>query len=83
MRLIDADALIAYIQENSESYFADYFVQEWVDNQPTVDAVPVVRCKGCEFLEISGCYGECGKALLGLVSPNDYCSRGERKEQEE
>ena len=35
-RLIDADALIADIRANSESYFADNFIQEWVDVAPTI-----------------------------------------------
>lgn len=41
MRLIDADALMLDIRKHSESYFADDFAHEWVDQQPTVDAVPV------------------------------------------
>lgn len=48
-------------------------------SQPTADVVAVVRCKDCKYLEITGCYGECGKALLGLVNPQDYCSRGVRR----
>ena len=56
------------------------FSQKRIDNAPTVDAVPVVRCKDCKYLEITGCYGECGKAILGIVSPDDFCSRGERRE---
>ena len=35
-RLIDADALIADIRTNSESYFADDFAHEWVDVAPTI-----------------------------------------------
>ena len=41
MRLIDADALVEDIRKNSASYFADDFGHEWVDVQPTIDAVPV------------------------------------------
>ena len=44
--------------------------------------VEVVRCKDCKHLEISGCYGECGRAYLGIVKPWDFCSRGERKDNE-
>lgn len=40
-RLIDADALIEDIRKHSESYFADDFAHEWVDHQPTVDAIPI------------------------------------------
>ena len=35
---------------------------------PTVDTVEVVRCRDCVH------FGEC------LVTENDYCSKGERKE---
>ena len=37
-------------------------------HMPTVDAVEVVRCRDCVH------FGEC------LVTENDYCSKGERKE---
>lgn len=40
---------------------------------------PVVRCKDCKHLMFSDCYGECGAARMGIVSPDDFCSRGERK----
>lgn len=40
-RLIDADRLLNDVRKHSASYFADDFAHEWVDQQPTVDAVPV------------------------------------------
>ena len=46
---------------------------------PTVDVVPVVRCKDCKHLMFSDCYGECSRGYMGIVSPDDYCSYGERK----
>ena len=42
-------------------------------------ALDLVRCKDCKHLEITGCYGECGK-LVRIVKPWDFCSHGERKE---
>lgn len=42
--------------------------------------VEVVRCKDCKHLMFSDCYGECSRAYLGIVSPNDYCSNGERRD---
>jgi hypothetical protein len=41
----------------------------------------VIRCKDCKSLEITGCYGECGK-LVRIVKPWDFCSYGERKDNE-
>lgn len=51
-----------------------------IDDAPSVDAVEVVRCKDCKYLMFSDCYGECGKGHMGIVSPYDFCSYGERKE---
>ena len=43
---------------------------------PTVDAVPVVRCKDCNF------YGRNKRCVMnGLyITGSDFCSYGERKE---
>lgn len=46
------------------------------------DVVEVVRCKDCKNLMFSDFYGECSKGYMGIVSPDDYCSRGERKDGE-
>ena len=51
-----------------------------IKTAPSIDAVPVVRCKDCKYLMFSDCYGECGKGHMGIVRPDDFCSRGERKE---
>ena len=50
-----------------------------IDEIPAADVAPVVRCKDCKYLEISGCYGECGKGYLGIVRPDCYCCYGERR----
>ena len=42
----------------------------------------LVYCKNCKYLMFSDFYGECSKGYLGIVQPNDYCSRGERKDGE-
>ena len=39
----------------------------------------VVNCKDCKFLMFSDFYGECRKGIMGVVAPDDYCSRGEKK----
>ena len=52
MRLIDADALYDELYENiGEDEVLDRIPPCYVDDAPTVDAVPVVRCKGCEHSE--------------------------------
>ena len=56
-------------------------IAEKFEEAPTADVAEVVRCKDCNHLMFSDCYGECRKARLGIVSPNDFCSRGERREK--
>lgn len=58
-----------------------------MEQTPTVDAVPVVRCKDCRYLlnDISG-IGYTGYACDWRddfnVVPDDFCSYGERKDGE-
>ena len=60
-----------------------------INKLPTVDAVEVVRCKGCKFGEPSiNAIGEpsiaCNNIHIGfygwLLSEDDFCSYGERKD---
>lgn len=47
------------------------------------EAVDVVRCKECKFLGFKDFSGICrGSKVYGIVQPNDYCSWGERKDNE-
>ena len=77
MRLIDADALLAEYDRQHEGEPGK--ARKLIEDAPTVDAVEVVRCKDCKYLMFSDCYGECGKGHMGIVSPYDFCSYGERK----
>ena len=45
---------------------------------PSADVVEGVRCKDCKYLMFSDFYGECSKGYMGIVSPDDFCSHGER-----
>ena len=83
-RLIDADPFREWWLENGENeyvYDTNCFLES-IDEQPTIDAIPVVRCKDCRRLVFSDCYGECGMGYLGIVNPWDYCGHGERKDEE-
>ncbi len=55
-----------------------------IDEQPTVDAVPVVRCKDCKYTTIDNdvVRRNCGLHLVVNLNDDDFCSRGERKEDE-
>ena len=86
-RLIDADALKtkAIRCETFNLYDAPVFLKavgtKEIDKAPTIDAVPVVRCKDCKWL-----YDEmddyCCRSHRGLVRicENSFCSYGERKD---
>lgn len=43
MRLIDADALVQLLDEYDQQLMIG-----WVEDAPTIDAVPVVRCRECK-----------------------------------
>ena len=81
-RLIDAnrmqDGQPGEFDKNLD--FCDYSdLQEWVDNQPTVDAVEVVRCKDCARASEKDGIFMCG--YFGCwMDPCEFCSQGERKE---
>lgn len=55
-----------------------------IDEQPSADVVEVVRCKDCRYRQpVDNCmYGECIFAA-SMVADDDYCSNGERKEQDD
>lgn len=59
MRLIDADDLemnlfdADWLVDNDE-----HMVEDILRKQPTIDAVPVVRCKDCHFWTPSGVFGQ-------------------------
>ena len=75
-------------QDFSYSTLMMYEIADEVNNAPTIDAVPVVRCKDCKFRNTSW-YDK--RDMLEEFcrwdrdeSPNDddYCSYGVRKEVE-
>lgn len=78
MRLIDADKLERQEYWGNERCF-DYVDADDIDNAPTVDAVPVVRCKDCKH-EFGGNCILCG---FQKRKPEDFCSYGERKGKNE
>ena len=84
MRLIDADeAIINFgFEWDDISPTRDEFVA-FLKKQPTIDAVPVVRCKYCIRRYDTD---ECPMCFLIEVkyceytNENGFCDRGERKE---
>ena len=84
MRLIDAnEAIINFgFEWDDISPTRDEFVA-FLKKQPTIDAVPVVRCKDCirryDTDECPMCFLIEGK-YYEYTNENGFCDRGERKE---
>lgn len=89
MRLIDADAVMDKACENLRAGdVLDRIPPSFIDNAPTVDAVPVVRCENCKHLCVwnrKDIYAFCPKTnIVFLPFEKDtrtfFCGCGERKE---
>lgn len=86
MRLIDADKLLQQIKFDYDLDYGETLIDprdfaDAVCDSPTVDAVPVVRCRECKYTYTDGCgYLACVKSGL-YPDENDYCSRGKRRDQ--
>ena len=85
-RLIDGDALVDLINGGYDLDFDEVpetkrELLRMIMEQPTVDAVPVIRCKDCKWFGDIGC-------AISIVddtdkpSEDDYCSFAERKEND-
>lgn len=67
-------------QEGAYGYMDTNSIIDMLNDLPTVDAVPVVRCKDCkrcedEELGLVYCHGFVG----GWVSNDFFCAHGERR----
>lgn len=78
MRLVDAD--------NAREGFSGDRVTGAVmrrifDSLPTIDAVPVVRCRECKYYKPGEYFSPCVLPQgLECAKPDDFCSYGQRKE---
>ena len=82
MILIDVEKLKADIRQfkGLGSIVAETLVR-FIEKQPTVDAVEVVRCKDCKHRKEKTCFHPCGGMWVGVeLKGNDFCSHGERKD---
>ena len=79
MRLIDVDAFLEKMKRTSRYFDVKFDIEE----MPTIDAAPVVRCKDCirryDTDECPMCFLIEGK-YYEYTNENGYCDRGERKE---
>ena len=90
MRLGDLDALKAQLKKlPMMSNWGEAFIPRLIDEQPTIDAVPVVRCRECKHFNLIT--HECENELLSTdheggasyslnFYDDDFCSYGELRE---
>ena len=86
MRLIDADALPRHKQleamGNGKYEDVEVVYANDIDTAPTIDAVPVVRCKDCKWWtkQEKSIQGRC--ALNGMYPTGGwYCANGRRDDE--
>ena len=87
-RLVDADKLIDFIdvghlRHPGELCYSDQDVVNLLLHAPTVDAVPVVRCRDCAKLGLFTCpicFIENKTLQFVNISPDFFCGEGERKD---
>ena len=86
--LISREYAIREIQEGISENNGDFetdtaHVIDFLKVLPTVDAVPVIRCKDCKFWEqATEGSGRCIESLYITAYSTDFCSYGERRTDE-
>ena len=81
-RLIDADALYMNLVKMKD--FGELTAKKAiriVENAPTVDAVPVIRCKDCKCFGNYESYGHYCENDNFVTTGEEFCSWAERKEK--
>lgn len=102
MRLIDGNEFIRKLTlDTSKGFYGEFMdgsevaytsreIDNAIENAPTIDAVPVVRCRECIYYKICGEW-ETGKRMLCEIHHHSYlghdgdehfCSWGQRREDE-
>ena len=84
MELISRDALFINLDGmmavSPTGYIHGDTVADMISDAPTVDAVPVIRCKDCKWYYRGGAtcmYWDGENGMRG----DDYCSQAEREEE--
>lgn len=91
-RLIDADVVVENIEEwldsvgtaligNGLSYTGE--LMGCIEDAPTVEAIPVVRCWECKYRFKNNGHSKDGCPIIDAniwMDDDDFCSHGERKE---
>ena len=91
VRLIDADYLLRSLygggtridRDHANPHFINGIMTsvDAINDAPVIDAVPVVRCKDCEYYQKDGFpdhFGWCYRHHHGFED-SDFCSYGKRR----
>lgn len=86
-RLIDADCVIEFYKKQAKDggFYAPIYegVCNIIERFPTIDAVPVVRCRECRHRYTMNCsmYYECAQCggQWDWTTDDGFCDRGQRK----
>lgn len=89
MRLIDADALFINLDGmmavSPTGYIHGDTVADMISDAPTVEAVPVIRCKDCKHWQYESCFVDSeegdAESIISDRFAFDFCSRAEVREE--
>lgn len=85
MRLVDADTLKKRIKESTADKSVKVLAEVLVNTAPTVEAVPVVRCRDCKFRNTIICpmvHETIGNGTTDYATDDGYCNRGSGKRKD-
>lgn len=93
-RLADLDTVphykVKFTTGGGELRELDMVLMKDLEKAPTIDAVPVVRCKDCKYAEWWGNFEfDIGQYFCEFMEYNvelkddDFCSKGERRETDD
>ena len=79
-----------HVYSNGTEYVPIYRMKQWFEHcrnqqRPTIDTVPVVRCRDCKHYDLGVCLkiysdGNAHPEAWQNRRPEDFCSYGERKD---
>ena len=76
-----------HVYSNGTEYVPIYRMKQWFEHcrnqqRPTIDAVPVVRCRECKYRFKNNGHDKSGCPIIDAniwMDDDDFCSYGERK----
>ena len=81
MRLGDLDALCQRVKRSTASKAVKVLAEVLINTAPTIDAVPVVRCRECVYKNTTACPAYDAPFMRTSLRIK-FCSEGQRREDE-